>query len=102
MIELRTTPDFDRWLNKLKDPVARRQIALRLTRLQTGNMGDAKRLDERLYELRLFTGPGYRIYCTRQGKRIILLLCGGDKGSQQRDIERARRMLAELDREHQT
>lgn len=102
MLELRTTTDFDRWLKKLKDPVAKRQIALRLTRLQAGNTGDAKRLDERLYELRLFTGPGYRIYYTKRGERIILLLCGGDKSSQSRDIEKARRMIEKLDREEQT
>ena len=60
MLELRTTDDFDRWLSKLKGPIAKRQIALRLTRLQAGNLGDSKQIDERLHELRLFTGPGYR------------------------------------------
>ena len=99
MIELRTTQDFERWLIRLKDPVAKRQIALRLTRLQAGNPGDSKQIDERLFELRLFTGPGYRIYYTRRGNRIILLLCGGDKSTQPRDIEKARRLLTELDRE---
>ncbi len=101
-VELRTTPDFDKWLSKLKDPVAKRQVALRLTRLQAGNAGDTKRLDERLYERRIFTGPGYRIYYTWQGTRIILLLSGGDKSSQSRDIDRARRMIEELHREAQT
>ena len=99
MLELRTTSDFERWLAKLKDPVAKRQIALRLTRLQAGNPGDSKQIDERLFELRLFTGPGYRIYYTRRGKRIILLLCGGDKSTQRRDIEKAKHLLAELDEE---
>ena len=99
MLELRTTSDFERWLKKLKDPVAKRQIALRLTRLQAGNPGDSKQIDERLFELRLFTGPGYRIYYTRRGKRIILLLCGGDKSTQRRDIEKARHLLTELDEE---
>lgn len=99
MIELRTTRDFDRWLSKLKDPVAKRQIALRLTRLQAGNPSDSKQIDEHLFEMRLFTGPGYRIYYSKCGNRIILLLCGGDKSTQRRDIEKARHLLAELDRE---
>ena len=99
MFELRTTPDFDKWLLKLKDSVTKRQVALRLTRLQAGNAGDTKRLDERLYELRIFTGPGYRIYYTWRGTRIILRLSGVDKSAQSRDIDRARSMIEKLDRE---
>ena len=99
MFELPTTPDFDKWLSKLKDRWSSAQVALRLARLQAGNTGDRKCLDECLYELRIFTGSSYRIYYNWQGTRIVLLLSGGDKSSQSRDIDRARRMIEELDKE---
>ena len=62
-----------------------------------GNFGDAKSLGDSVHELRLNFGPGYRVYFTRRGERIILLLCGGDKGSQSRDIARAKQLAAELE-----
>ena len=65
--------------------------------MDEGNFGDAKSLGDSVHELRLNFGPGYRVYFTRRGERIILLLCGGDKGSQSRDIARAKQLAAELE-----
>ena len=65
--------------------------------MQVGNFGDAKSLGTGVYELRMSFGPGYRVYYTRLGERIVLLLCGGDKGSQSRDIARAKHLALELE-----
>ncbi len=70
---------------------------MRIERVQLGNFGDAKSLGDGVHELRLTFGPGYRIYFMQRRERIILLLCGGDKGSQARDIARAKRMASELE-----
>lgn len=95
MIEVLTTPDFDRWLRKLKDTQARLRILARLDRLAAGNIGDMKSVGGGIFELRLAFGPGYRIYLARRGDRLVLLLCGGDKSSQTDDIARARALAAE-------
>ena len=79
---------FTRWETKLKDRTARAKIRARIGRLRLGHFGDAKRVGD-VFELRVHTGPGYRIYFGREGDAIVILLCGGDKGSQDRDIERA-------------
>lgn len=65
--------------------------------MQAGNFGDVKPVGESVYELRLAFGPGYRVYYARRGERLILLLCGGDKGSQSRDIVRAKQIASELE-----
>lgn len=83
---------FREWLLKLQKKT-RARIRARLANLRLGNLGDNRALGSGLWELRDFSGPGYRIYFTRQGSRVILLLAGGDKGSQQNDIRRARRYL---------
>ena len=82
---------FTTWLNKLKDARVRRRILQRITRLEQGNLGDSKLIRDGLYELRLFFGPGYRIYFGKDGNTIIVLLSGGDKGSQNKDISLALR-----------
>ena len=85
------------WLADLKDGVARKAIGRRLARIELGLMGDWKPVGEGVSELRFDLGPGYRVYFTQRGQVLVILLCGGDKGSQARDIARARAMLAELE-----
>ncbi len=89
---------FIAWLRGLKDRQARAQVRVRLARLQVGNYGDCKALGGGLFELRITHGPGYRIYLAKRGETWVLLLCGGDKHTQARDIERARRYLADHER----
>ena len=95
MFEIIRSATFDAWLAGLRDARARARINARITRMQTGNLGDVKTLGEGLQEARIFHGPGYRLYFIRQGRTVIVLLCGGDKGSQRRDIEKARALAAE-------
>ena len=80
---------FSEWLDGLRDSMARVRIAKRLTRLQVGLMGDSKGVGGGVVELREDYGPGYRIYCGRHGTSLIILLAGGDKRTQSKDIERA-------------
>src|SRR3990172_10439910 len=81
---------FADWLEALKDRQARARIRTRIDRLALGNLGDHRVLDGGIVELRIDWGPGYRVYFARTGNAIVLLLCGGDKTTQQRDIERAK------------
>ncbi|MES2222612.1 MAG: type II toxin-antitoxin system RelE/ParE family toxin [Acidobacteriota bacterium] len=81
------------WLAGLKDIRARAKIAVRIARVATGNFGDSRRLGEKLYELRIDYGPGYRVYYAMLGRACVLLLCGGDKSKQSADIERAQMYL---------
>jgi putative addiction module killer protein len=94
-VTIRTTIRFERWLRKLPDAVAKRRIAFRLQRLAFGHAGDAKALGGGLWELREHTGPGYRVYFVRRGEEVIVLLAGGTKQSQKRDIDAARRAILE-------
>ena len=80
---------FADWLKKLRDTKAKIAIVRRVNRLELGNFGDHKFLRDGVFEMRIDTGPGYRIYFALAGKTIILLLCGGDKGSQDADIDKA-------------
>ena len=96
MIEVRQTAVFASWLEELRDANARTRILVRIRRLELGNPGDVKAVGEGIIELRISYGPGYRVYFTRQGQEIVLLLCGGDKSSQSRDIATAKRMAKEL------
>jgi len=77
------------WLAGMKDIRARAKAAVRIARVATGNFGDSRRLSQSLYELRIDGGPGYRVYYAMLGRTCVLLLCGGDKGKQSADIERA-------------
>ena len=95
MIEVRRTTVFIEWLRKLKDQRAQERIAQRIVRLQAGLFGDAKFFGG-IGELRIDHGPGYRVYFVRKGDIIVVLLCGGDKSTQSKDIERATKMAKEL------
>lgn len=96
MIEIRQTAIFSRWLGGLRDRTARARILVRIDRLALGNPGDVKPVGGGVSELRIAYGPGYRVYFTRKGEAVVLLLCGGDKGSQKRDIAEALAIAGEL------
>ena len=95
VIEVRRTVVFMEWLKALRSGTDRAIIAKRLVRLSNGNFGDVEPVGEGVSELRIHVGPGYRVYFMRRGAMIVLLLCGGDKGSQSRDIARAKAMASE-------
>ena len=95
MVEVFSTDDFDRWLDKLKDRQGKLRILSRIDRLTHGNPGDTKPVGKGVSELRLTYGPGYRIYYSQHGDRIVLLLCGGDKSTQSSDITKAHQLAAE-------
>lgn len=96
MYQVQQTDIFAKWLLKLKDRKAIAKILVRIESLRQGNTGDSKSLGSGLHELRIHFGPGYRIYYTRKSGLVVLLLCGGDKSSQSKDIARARSILSEL------
>ena len=89
---------YSRWLNSLKDVRGRAVVRVRLNRIRLGNFGDCRTVGEGVMELRIDHGPGYRVYFGRVGRRIVLLLCGGDKASQSKDIELARAYWADYRR----
>ena len=89
---------FSEWLNGLRDKVAQARVRVRLRQVQAGNFGDCEPVGEGVIELRVHVGAGYRVYCGRHGKTIVLLLCGGDKGSQMADIKRAKALWSEWKR----
>jgi putative addiction module killer protein len=90
------TPDFRDWLKKLRDRKARLRIAERIDRLVAGNFGDTKSVGEGVKELRMRFGPGYRVYYIWRGDVLVILLNGGDKDSQVRDIAKAKRLAKEI------
>ncbi len=81
---------FTQWLYGLKDIMGRKRILIRITRLEHGNFGDCESVGEGVSELRMFFGAGYRVYFGEDAENIVVLLCGGDKGSQQQDIKKAK------------
>ena len=89
---------FQEWMERLRDKQAKARIAARLRQLEMGNIGDAKAVGEGVIELRIHVGAGYRVYCSPFGQHWIVLLCGGDKGSQTRDIDRAKSFWSEWKR----
>lgn len=97
VIEVRQTAAFRSWLHHLRDDKAVTRIVARIRRLEQGNPGDSKSVGGRLQELRIDYRPGYRVYYVRRGTMIVILLCGGDKRTQQRDIKRALALAAELE-----
>ena len=97
MVEVRQTTVFREWLDGLTDQRAASRIAQRIVRLQAGLLGDVKPVGGGISELRIDYGPGYRLYFTRRGAVLIILLCGGDKRSQRQDIARAKVLAAELE-----
>jgi putative addiction module killer protein len=94
--EVRQTEEFAAWISVLRDLRARIAIARRLERAAAGNLGDTKPVGGDVSELRVDVGPGYRVYFTRRGPMLIILLCGGAKSSQAADIRRARRLSREV------
>ena len=96
MYEVRTTQEFDDWLDNLRNKTAVLRISARIDRIEQGNFGDRKSITEEISELRFFFGSGYRIYYTIQGKIVVLLLNGGDKASQKKDIKKAKALFDEI------
>jgi putative addiction module killer protein len=99
MLAFRRTARFDAWLRRLADQKAKARIAARLISAEQGNFGDTKPVGEGVSEMRINVGPGYRVYFVREGAAVYLLLLGGDKSSQKRDIEQALAMARELKQE---
>ena len=95
--EIETTEDFDEWFLKLKDKTIKNRLLSRIDRVKNGNFGDFKPLGANLFELRFFFGDGFRIYYTIQNRKIVFLLTGGDKTTQQNDIKKALSLLAQLE-----
>src|SRR2546423_1476 len=89
MIEVRQTNEFKNWLRRLNDQNAYVRIVARIRRMEQGNTGDARSVGGSIMEMRIDYGPGYRVYFTRHGRTIVILLCGGDKRTQRQDIRRA-------------
>ena len=98
VIRVLQTATFTRWLRRLRDDRAVARITSRLRRVTHGNLGDFRSVGDGVSEMRIQYGPGYRLYFIRRGSDMIVLLCGGDKRSQRRDIERARQIAAELEK----
>ncbi len=96
MFSVRQTEEFVDWLDAVKDKRARVRIAARLRRVEAGNLGDWQPIEGNVSELRVDYGPGYRLYFTRRGSIIVVILNAGDKSSQKRDIRRALKLSAEL------
>ena len=97
MVTIQTTSTFDAWFESLRDRQGKARIAARLRRVEMGHMGDAKTVGKGVQEMRVDCGPGYRIYLTRRGIEIVILLVGGDKDSQQRDIRAATELARQID-----
>jgi putative addiction module killer protein len=96
MFVVEMTDIFRDWWLRLKDKRAADAVARRLRRFELGNLGDVKHVGDTVFEARIFYGPGFRFYFANKDGRIIVLLCGGDKSSQERDIEKAKTMAKEL------
>jgi putative addiction module killer protein len=98
LIEILRTAEFDEWLRALRDPVGKARILARLRSASLGHFGDCEPIGEGISEMRIHAGPGYRVYYTRRGRTVYLLLCGGDKSNQQKDIRRAKMLLKGLEK----
>jgi len=96
MVEIRKTETFAKWIDGLQDVRARARVQARIERLAIGHAGDVKPAGEGVSELRIDYGPGYRVYFKKRGRRLVILLAGGHKGSQGRDIQTALRLARDL------
>ncbi|WP_043739463.1 type II toxin-antitoxin system RelE/ParE family toxin [Thioalkalivibrio nitratireducens] len=97
MLEVYKTEEFARWFRKLRDRQAKARIQARIDRLEQGNFGDVESVGDGIHELRIFCGPGYRVYFTQLSSVIVILLTGGDKGSQSKDIAKAKELAQKLE-----
>ena len=91
------TAEFDTWLKALRDPIAKARVIARIRSAEAGNFGDFASVGEGISEMRVHVGPGYRMYYCRRGEITYLLLCAGDKSSQQKDIRTAKALLQSLE-----
>lgn len=96
MIEVRQTSEFSTWLRRLKDDDAVARIVARIRRMEQGNLGDSRSVGAGVMEMRIDYGPGYRVYYVRRGVSLTILLCGGDKRTQSRDIGRGQALALAL------
>jgi putative addiction module killer protein len=99
LIQLRRTDVFNDWLANLRDRAARVKITTRLDRLEEGNPGNSRSVGGGIVEMKIDFGPGYRVYYVQKGQTLILLLCGGDKSTQDKDIEGAKALAARYEKE---
>ena len=97
--QIKKTKQFDKWMHGLKDMRGKISIARRIERMSCGNFGDMKSVGDDVLELRISTGPGYRVYFTQHEDMIIVLLVGGDKSTQSKDIAKAKMLREELENE---
>ncbi len=97
MIEVRKTAQFTKWFDSLKDRKGRARIQARIDRVEMGHFGDAEPVGEGVSELRIFYGPGYRVYFVQSNAAVVILLSGGDKDSQQADIAKAKEIARQLE-----
>ena len=99
MYQLLSTAEFDEWIRDLTDKKAKARILARLEAMKLGNLGDVKSVGAGIRELRIHVGPGYRAYFAQRGRIVLLLLCGGDKSTQTRDIAKALQLLKGVTKE---
>ena len=97
MLTIKTTPEFDKWMGSIKDRITYIRLARRLDRAQQGNLGDVKQVGEGVFEMREHFGPGWRMYYVRRGEVLVIMLGGGDKSSQDADIEKAVQIAASIE-----
>ncbi len=99
LIEIRRTSTYEKWLSGLRDPQAVHRILTQIDKLARGNPGHARSVGEGVKELKIDYGPGYRVYYTYAGAVLVILLCGGDKSTQSKDISKAKMLAANLNLE---
>lgn len=96
-LTVKRSENFNKWLKKLKDTAAKAKILVRLRRLEQGNKGDHRYLYGSIFELRIDYGPGYRVYCAEQADKIVVILVGGDKSTQTKDIETVKKIIKDFE-----
>ncbi|RKW40444.1 MAG: type II toxin-antitoxin system RelE/ParE family toxin [Moraxella sp.] len=99
MFTLETTEQFDQWLKKLRNPIAKRAVITRLLRLEQGHFGDIDNVGDGVFELRIHVNVGIRVYAIQKDDTLILVLAGGDKSTQTKDIEKAKQLAKEWEQE---